>query len=221
MNGLRRKDAIEIKNKQNQVAQQWSPEVRRPFDEMNNITSNLLLHMTSSMRFEGPVNVDLNEITMNLVPFPRLHFLSSSISPHTAVSPFVNQQRSINQLFTDVFTRETQLMKMNPVGSTYLACALLMRGNICTISDLQKNVVRMKHRLTMAHWNVEGFKVGLCSQPAVHSPCSLLCLANNTCIRNRFIGMKESFKQLYKRKVYVHHYAEYMDVSIFDTASST
>ena len=27
------------------------------------------------------MNVDLNEITMNLVPFPKLHFLVSSISP--------------------------------------------------------------------------------------------------------------------------------------------
>ena len=41
------------------------------------------------------------------------------------------------------------MMKVNPAGSTYLACALLMRGNICTISDLQENVARMKHRLTM------------------------------------------------------------------------
>lgn len=32
--------------------------------------------------------------------------------------------------------------------------------------------------------------------------------------------MKESFKQLYRRKVYVHHYTEYMDVSVFDTASN-
>ena len=33
------------------------------------------------MRFEGILNVDLNEITMNLVPFPRMHFLQSSIVP--------------------------------------------------------------------------------------------------------------------------------------------
>lgn len=32
--------------------------------------------------------------------------------------------------------------------------------------------------------------------------------------------MKESFKLLYKRKVYVHHYTQYMDVSTFDIASS-
>jgi tubulin epsilon len=33
------------------------------------------------MRFEGDLNVDLNEITMNLVPYPRMHFLLSSLSP--------------------------------------------------------------------------------------------------------------------------------------------
>ena len=33
------------------------------------------------MRFEGSLNVDMNEITMNLVPFPKLKFLVSSLSP--------------------------------------------------------------------------------------------------------------------------------------------
>lgn len=33
------------------------------------------------MRFEGVLNVDFNEITMNLVPYPDLHFLISSLAP--------------------------------------------------------------------------------------------------------------------------------------------
>ena len=36
-----------------------------------------LVNLTSSMRFEGPLNVDLNEITTNLVPYPRLHYIVS------------------------------------------------------------------------------------------------------------------------------------------------
>jgi hypothetical protein len=40
----------------------------------------------SSSRFEGSLNVDLNEITMNLVPFPRLHYLVSSQSPLYALA---------------------------------------------------------------------------------------------------------------------------------------
>ena len=36
---------------------------------------------SSSARFDGSMNVDLNEITMNLVPFPRLHYLVASQTP--------------------------------------------------------------------------------------------------------------------------------------------
>lgn len=37
------------------------------WDAMNGIAANLLLHLTSSVRFEGTLNTDLNDITMNLV----------------------------------------------------------------------------------------------------------------------------------------------------------
>ena len=59
----------------------------RPFDGMNSLAAQLLLHLTAPMRFEGPLNVDLNEITTNLVPFPRRHFLLSGIAPFQPASP--------------------------------------------------------------------------------------------------------------------------------------
>merc|ERR1719251_742846 len=37
--------------------------------------------MTASLRFDGELNVDMNEFQTNLVPFPRLHFMTSSIAP--------------------------------------------------------------------------------------------------------------------------------------------
>ena len=39
---------------------------------MNGIAASMLLNMTSSVRFDGSLNVDLNDITMNLVPFPHV-----------------------------------------------------------------------------------------------------------------------------------------------------
>jgi hypothetical protein len=44
----------------------------KPFDAMNGIAASMLLNMTSSMRFDGSLNVDLNDITMNLVPYPQV-----------------------------------------------------------------------------------------------------------------------------------------------------
>lgn len=39
----------------------------RPWDAMNGLAANLLLHVTSSVRFAGSLNLDLNDITTNLV----------------------------------------------------------------------------------------------------------------------------------------------------------
>ena len=37
--------------------------------------------MTAALRFDGELNVDLNEFQTNLVPFPRLHFMTTSLAP--------------------------------------------------------------------------------------------------------------------------------------------
>jgi hypothetical protein len=54
---------------------------RAGFDSMNGVVASLLTDLTASARFPGSLNVDLNEITTNLVPFPRLHYLISALSP--------------------------------------------------------------------------------------------------------------------------------------------
>ena len=46
----------------------------------------ILFLSCSSARFEGSLNVDLNEITMNLVPFPKLHYLVASQTPLYALA---------------------------------------------------------------------------------------------------------------------------------------
>ena len=103
----------------NTVSQQKKGE--KPFDSMNNIVANMLLNLTSSSRFEGSLNVDLNEITTNLVPFPRLHFLISSLSP-LYINEQVNLQvRGIEQMFSDSFKHYNQLLQCDPKSNLYLA----------------------------------------------------------------------------------------------------
>ena len=52
----------------------------RGFDEMNKIAARMLCHLTSSSRFHGDMNVDMNEIYTNLIPFPHLNFLTTALS---------------------------------------------------------------------------------------------------------------------------------------------
>lgn len=64
INKSQHKSAVKAKTAVTEAAGQ---EKQKPWDKMNNIVANMLLHLTSSARFEGSLNVDVNEITMNLV----------------------------------------------------------------------------------------------------------------------------------------------------------
>lgn len=184
----------------------------KPFDRMNNIAANMLLNLTAGMRFAGSLNVDMNDITMNMVPYPRLHFLVPAMSPLLVTrdrAALAAPRRAIDALFSDVMSREYQLMQCNPRGSTCLACGLLLRGD-ANISDANRNVARIKPSMRMAYWNQEGFKIGLCNQAPLGAPHSLLCLNNTCAITTALASMHERFEKLYKRGVYKHHYTQFM-----------
>lgn len=66
------------------------------------------------------------------------------------------------QMFGEVFSREHQLIRADPRNHTYLACGLLVRG-AATISDINRNVARIKPTLKMVHWNNEvGRQTSVC-----------------------------------------------------------
>jgi tubulin alpha len=49
------------------------------------INLNRLIALTSFLRFDGALNVDLSEFQTNLVPYPRIHFMAFSFLPHSLV----------------------------------------------------------------------------------------------------------------------------------------
>lgn len=94
------------------------------FDAMNGVVARLLLSLTASIRFEGDLNTDLNEITMNLVPFRRLNFLLSSMAPCTGLGDGLiynahPKPRSIDHTFSEVFQPSSQLLCVDARRSTY------------------------------------------------------------------------------------------------------
>eukprot|EP01084_Bolivina_argentea_P219579 372396_1 len=61
---------------------QRSLDIERPtYDDINRLIAKPISSLTCSLRFDGELNVDLNEFQTSLVPFPRLHFHITSFSP--------------------------------------------------------------------------------------------------------------------------------------------
>ncbi|CAN7998819.1 unnamed protein product [Ixodes hexagonus] len=178
-----------------------------PFDQMNNILANLLLNLTSSARFSGTLNVDLNDICTNLVPYPRLHFLVSSITPLYSLLDIGLPPRKLDQMFTDAFSSQQQLVQCDVKGGILLACALLARGGV-SISDIRRNIDRIREDVRFVHWNRDGWKTGLCSVAPVGHPYSLLTLSNTTAFHHTLGQMQSRFLRLYNRKAHVHHFLQ-------------
>lgn len=103
---------------------------KKAYDKMNNIIANLLSNLTCSMRFEGILNVDFNEITMNLVPYPDIHFLLSSIAPLYNIADPRLQPRRFDEIFHDIYDDKYQLIQSSPSERTYLAMGLILRGKV-------------------------------------------------------------------------------------------
>ena len=57
-------------------------DIGRPtYTNLNRLIAQIISSITASLRFDGALNVDLNEFQTNLVPYPRIHFPLATFSP--------------------------------------------------------------------------------------------------------------------------------------------
>ena len=54
------------------------------YGDLNYLVSTAMSGITSSLRFPGQLNSDLRKLAVNLIPFPRLHFLLTGFAPLTS-----------------------------------------------------------------------------------------------------------------------------------------
>ncbi|KAF3643182.1 Tubulin alpha-2 chain [Capsicum annuum] len=60
-----------------------SLDIERPtYTNLNRLISQVISSLTASLRFDGALNVDVNEFQTNLVSYPRIHFMLSSYARH-------------------------------------------------------------------------------------------------------------------------------------------
>ncbi|CAL1277367.1 unnamed protein product [Larinioides sclopetarius] len=169
----------------------------------------------SSSRFPGSLNVDINEIVMNMTPYPRLHYLIPSASP---LFSFIENCK-MDHMFNEIFSTHNQLFHCCPTQGTVLASALLCRGRVA-MSDIHYNVERLKGSVKFIPWNKEGWKIGLCKIPHIAYSHSILMLSNTTSITKYLCSMKENFLKMYRKKAHLHHFLEVkgMEKDTFTTA---
>merc|ERR1712087_172759 len=109
-------------------------DIKRPsYDTLNRLIAKAVSSMTASLRFEGELNVDLNEFQTNLVPFPRLHFMVTAMAPITTQDKKETQKADEAAITEAVFDAKNFFVKMADFDveeDKYLALSLNYRGSV-------------------------------------------------------------------------------------------
>merc|ERR1712098_174732 len=196
-------------------------DIKRPsYDTLNRLIAKAVSSMTASLRFEGELNVDLNEFQTNLVPFPRLHFMITAMAPITTQkkkSTTNNEIRPITELCFSAQNFFAKIADFDAEEDKYMAVSVNYRGQVkakeanATVQWLKTN-----KKVTFVEWVPTGFKVGLNEVPAARVgdmdetalfDRNVVMIGNNTAISRVFSErIAKKYDLMYSQRAFVHWY---------------
>merc|ERR1712156_547092 len=194
--------------------------IKRPsYNNLNNIICKVVSSMTAAIRFDGELNVDMNEFQTNLVPFPRLHFMTTSLAPVISKSKSDREAHDCKRITDDCLQPNSFLVKypdFDVVEDKYMAISLNYRGDVkskeanSTVQWLKQN-----NKVSFVEWCPTGFKIGLNQTTPTITENDEMCATPNTCVMignniavNRVFSerLSKKYDMMYSQRAYVHWY---------------
>jgi len=171
------------------------------------------------LRFEGELNVDLNEFQTNLVPFPRLHFMITSMAPVTTKKKKEtarNDIQGITEMCFDAKNFFAKIADFDAEEDKYMACSVNYRGNVkAKKANAAVQWMKTNKKVCFVEWMPTGFKVGLNEEPAAavendelaQFERNVVVIGNNTAISRVFSErISKKYDMMYSQRAFVHWY---------------
>jgi len=185
------------------------------YTNLNRLIAQVISSLTASLRFDGALNVDVNEFQTNLVPYPRIHFMLSSYAPVISATKVLHEQLNVVDITSAVFEPSQMMAKCDPRHGKYMATCLMYRGDVVP-KDVSAAVTSIKTKRTIqfVDWCPTGFKVGINNQPPTVVPDGDLAkvnravsmISNSTAIADVFSRIDHKFDIMYAKRAFVHWY---------------
>ncbi len=189
--------------------------VRPTYTNLNRLIAQIISSITASLRFDGALNVDLNEFQTNLVPYPRIHYPLATYAPVISNEKVTHEAMSVAEITKACFEPQSQMVKCDPRQGKYMAVCLLYRGDVVP-KDVNGAIAQIKasRQVQFVDWCPTGFKVGINYQPPTVVPGgdqakvmrAVCCLSNTTAINEAWARLDHKFDLMYAKRAFVHWY---------------
>jgi len=192
---------------------------RPSYSDLNIVIAKVVSSMTAALRFDGELNVDLGEFQTNLVPFPRLHFMTTSLAPVISKKKASHEAQTVREISDHCFQSLNMLVKyedFDPVEDKYMAISVNYRGDIKSKeSNATVQWLKQNNKVSFVEWCPTGFKIGLNNTPAALvdgditaiSKKNVTMIGNNVAVSRVFterINLK--YDMMYAQRAFVHWY---------------
>ena len=168
------------------------------------------------MRFKASMDSDIRHVMTNLVPYPRVHFVSSAFSPLVNQGKDGSETASTSSITRSAILPGSSLSSSDNRKGKYLSSCLVYRGDVIPKEVVSSvNHVRRLPDFEMVEWNPNGFKCGIVpgKLPEIdemglgQAKRSVLLLANNSAVKEIFSEMSRKFEMMYDKRSFFHHYS--------------
>ncbi|GLE10827.1 hypothetical protein PINS_up023084 [Pythium insidiosum] len=185
-----------------------SLDIERPsYTNLNRLIAQVISSLTTSLRFDGSLNVDVTEFQTNLVPYPRIHFMLSSYAPVISAEKAYHEQLTVAEITNSAFEPSSMMAKCDPRHGKYMA-TLPHDVNAAVAT------IKTKRTIQFVDWCPTGFKCGINYQPPTVVPGGDLarvqravCMISNTsAIAEVFSRIDHKFDLMYAKRAFVHWY---------------
>ncbi|KAF4978088.1 hypothetical protein FZEAL_5478 [Fusarium zealandicum] len=195
-------------------------DIPRPsYQHLNRLIAQVVSSITSSLRFDGALNVDLNEFQTNLVPYPRIHYPLISYAPVISSARSEHESFKVQELTFQCFEPNNQMVVCDPRNGKYMAVALLYRGDAVP-RDCNAAIAALKAKssFNLVEWCPTGFKLGINYQKPMAVPAapedgglapvkrSVSMLSNTTAIAEAWSRLDYKFDLMHSKRAFVHWY---------------
>ncbi|KAJ3442288.1 tubulin beta chain-related [Anaeramoeba flamelloides] len=185
-------------------------QIKEPdFNNFNSIISRCISGVTSSMRFPGKLNCDLNKICHNLIFFPRLHFVCPSIYPTNWLNSTGDEYFDIEEFTNQFLNSENFLVFIDPIKEKYFTIQSIFRG-VLPIGSIEENLYKIQKykQIQSPKWmNSNIINTAYSQIPPTNQNFDVTSLSNTTAILPKFKRLLNNFTNYFKKKMYMKNFS--------------